>query len=117
MSVDWSKVAAESSAIGAVSILASSGQSLSVTLFAIHTTVPDGFHGFVESEGVVSIQTEHFSRSMSVGGVSWEILPDYGRNLSAVSPVVKPDARWSPGSGPLLCVVLSAPLQGKMTTL
>lgn len=104
MSVDWSGVPAGSAPTGVVTITGSSGQSITVTLVANHTTVSAGYHGFVESEGLVSIQTEHFSRSTPVDGVSWEVLPDYGRNLSSVSPAVKPDSRWEPGSGPLLYV-------------
>jgi hypothetical protein len=69
---------------------------------ANHTTVPAEYHGFVESDGLVSIQTEHFVRSTPADGVSWEVLPGYGKNLSAVSPEIKPDSRWAPGSGPLL---------------
>ncbi|KAG8782568.1 hypothetical protein FRC15_006760 [Serendipita sp. 397] len=102
MSVDWSAVAAGSAPTGVVTLKASSGQSTTVTLVANRTTVPSEYHGFVESEGLVSIQTEHYSRSTAVGGVSWEVLPDYGRNLSAVSPAIQVDSRWQAGAGPLL---------------
>ncbi|KAG8859448.1 hypothetical protein FRB91_007848 [Serendipita sp. 411] len=102
MSVDWSAVAAGSAPTGVVTLKASSGQSTTVTLVANRTTVPSDYHGFVESEGLVSIQTEHYSRSTAVGGVSWEVLPDYGRNLSAVSPAIQVDSRWQAGAGPLL---------------
>lgn len=119
MSVDWSKVPEGTAPTGVVTIKSQNSrqnptaqyvgtsQSITVSLVANKTSVPSDFHGHVEDNGVVSIQTEHFSRSTAVDGVSWEVLPEYGRNLSAVSPQVKVDARWAAGSGPLLYVLSS----------
>lgn len=114
MSVDWSKVPAGTAPTGTVTITSHNAtydplitsQSITVSLVANHTTVPSGFQGFVEDGGLISIQTEHFSRSVAVGGISWEVLPEYGRNLSAVSPAVTVDARWAAGSGPVLYAYL-----------
>ena len=102
MSVDWSAVPAGTAPTSVVTLRSSTGQSTTVSLVANATTVPASFHGFVEDGGIVSIQTEHYTRSTAVGGVSWEVLPDYGKNLSAVSPQIRVDSRWATGSGPLL---------------
>jgi hypothetical protein len=105
MSVDWSAVPAGTAPTGVVSLSSSTGQSTTISLVANATTVASGFHGFVETEGLVSIQTEHFDRSTAVGGVSWEVLPEYGKNFSAVTPQISVDSRWTAGTGPLLWVV------------
>lgn len=102
LSVNWSAVPVGTSPTGVVTIKSNGGQSVTVSMIADYKTVPSGFSGFVESGGIVSIQTEHYSRSTAVGGVSWEVLPQYGRNLSAVSPAISVDARWAPGAGPVL---------------
>ena len=50
------------------------------------------FNGFVEGNGYVSMEAEHFSRNISVNGVRWKVIPDLGRTLSAVAafPVKSP---------------------------
>lgn len=100
MTVDWSAVPQGTAPSATVALKSSSGQSTSVTLLANSTVVPADFHGFVEYNGIVSIQTEHWSRETAVGGVHWEVLPGYGKNLSAISPQIVVDSRWAAGSGP-----------------
>jgi hypothetical protein len=41
--------------------------------------------GFVETSGYVSIEAEHYTRTIDGGPVSWQQIPDYGRTLSAMS--------------------------------
>jgi hypothetical protein len=43
--------------------------------------------GFVETEGVVSIEAEHYSRSHAPEGREWLRIPDFGRTLSAMTPM------------------------------
>ena len=42
------------------------------------------FSGFVESNSVVSIEAEHFSRNLSAGNLKWEVIPGLGRTLSGM---------------------------------
>jgi hypothetical protein len=46
---------------------------------------PAALRGFVESEGYVSIEAEHYSKSTDAGGARWEKIADFGRTLSAMS--------------------------------
>ena len=64
---------------------------------------PEGWRGFVESDGYVSIEAEHFTRKTDAGSARWEVLPDHGRTLSgmAVFPVTAPSAA-PPGDSPCL---------------
>jgi hypothetical protein len=53
---------------------------------------PKGWRGFVESDGYVSIEAEHFTRKVDTKSTSWQVLPDHGRTLSGVTtfPVTAP---------------------------
>jgi hypothetical protein len=58
---------------------------------------------FVEADGYVSVEAEHFSGSQGSGAVQWKVLPDFGRTLSGVTPFpVTAESRVPPGSGPRL---------------
>jgi hypothetical protein len=68
----------------------------------VNTIVPSDFVGFVESDKYIAIEAEHTSRNTTVNGVSYTVLPSYGRTLSGVtlSPVL---ADTQPaGTGPVL---------------
>ena len=43
--------------------------------------------GFVESNGYVAIEAEHFSRLVNKGEAEWQKVPGLGRTLSAMMPV------------------------------
>jgi hypothetical protein len=57
-----------------------------IGVVANKTSVPAGFHGFVEGDGVISIEAAHTTLNTTVNGVKWITLPGYGRTLSAVTP-------------------------------
>ncbi len=42
-------------------------------------------HLFIESNGYVSIEAEHFSRAVNNENISWVVIPNLGRTLSAVT--------------------------------
>jgi hypothetical protein len=44
----------------------------------------DTLTGFVEDDGVVSIEPEHYSSKTDVGDLKWIRVEDYGRTLSAM---------------------------------
>ncbi len=46
---------------------------------------PKGWRGFVESDGYVSMEAGHFMRKTDTSSARWEILPDHGRTLSAMT--------------------------------
>jgi hypothetical protein len=79
-SIDWKKAPAGTSE-GQIKI-SGAGSSETVKLTASN---PHELRGFVESDGYVSIEAEHFSKNTAAGGARWEKIPDYGRTLSAMS--------------------------------
>jgi hypothetical protein len=49
--------------------------------------IPNGIKStiFYEENGYVSIEADHFSRSVNSNGITWKILPDHGRTGNAVT--------------------------------
>lgn len=42
-------------------------------------------HGFVEADGYVSIEAEHYTRKTDTAQASWQKIDDYGRTLSSLT--------------------------------
>ncbi|KAL0952642.1 hypothetical protein HGRIS_006887 [Hohenbuehelia grisea] len=105
---DWSAVGAgNSSAVITFKAVAKNQPTMTVTVgfTATRNNVPSGFKGFVEGDGVVSIEAAHTSRNISVSGVTWTEIPNYGRTLSGVTPwprLGNNGANFTAGSGPSL---------------
>ena len=47
----------------------------------------DQITGFVESNGYVSMEAEHYTKAVDANPVSWLHIPDLGRTLSGITPV------------------------------
>jgi len=93
--VDWSK--APSGAAGGSVKISGVGSDVAVQIEAFNPTAVtrDTLRGFVEGEGVVSIEPEHYTRKTSGAAGSWIKIEDYGRTLSgmrAEGPVDAPPA-------------------------
>jgi len=86
-----------------VRIAGPGGAEVNVRIAASHPreVTRDTLQGFVESDGYVSIEAEHFSKSSAVPAARWEKIDDYGRTLSAMSVF--------PVAGPSLAAGAAAP--------
>ncbi|HEU0276622.1 MAG TPA: glycosyl hydrolase 115 family protein [Rhodanobacteraceae bacterium] len=60
------------------------GSSVRVALTVLRPANADAAHGFVESEGRVVIEAEHFAHAVAAPGLTWQTVPRLGRTLSAV---------------------------------
>jgi alpha-N-arabinofuranosidase len=60
----------------------------------------DRVAGFVEGNGYVSIEAEHFTRSVNASPIAWLRIPDFGRTLSGMttSPADAPSQAVRPAS-------------------
>ncbi|MEO7497188.1 MAG: glycosyl hydrolase 115 family protein [Massilia sp.] len=60
---------------------------------------PQNAHGHVETDGVVAIEAEHFSKAVAPVGRAWVRIPGHGRTLSGMSaaPVIGPPAEYKDG--------------------
>ncbi len=93
--MDWSKVP-QGAAGGTVRISGAAGEVV-VKADAFNPAEPARglLKGFVEGEGFVSIEPEHFTKTIDAGENCWIKIADYGRTLSgmrATQPVDAPSA-------------------------
>lgn len=84
VSVDWRRAPAGRTQ-GEVRI-SGAEEEVTVNVTAINPREPsrDSLDGFVEAQGYVSIEAEHFTRKTDAGPVRWERIDDYGRTLSSM---------------------------------
>jgi len=86
VSIDWTKAPMGESE-GEITITQQNGPAVKVRVEAFHPNVPsrESLEGFVESDGYVSIEAEHYSHTANVDEVHWDRIPDYGATLSGMS--------------------------------
>ncbi len=84
VSIDWDRVP-KGTLTGGVKI-AGAGAEVTVGVSVFNPAAPtrETVRGFVESEGVISIEAEHFARNQPAGENRWVRLADYGRTLSGL---------------------------------
>ena len=85
--IDWSKVP-EGTSGGAIAISRDhDDQQVSVGIRAFNPANPtrNSLNGFVEADGYVSMEAEHYSARHGAGPVHWEKIPDYGRTDSSMT--------------------------------
>ncbi|MGD9110694.1 MAG: glycosyl hydrolase 115 family protein, partial [Phycisphaerales bacterium] len=88
VSVDWQQVPTGKQS---ASIAITGPNKNKVTVQAVinnpETPQCDKVKGFVESNGYVSIEAEHYTKAIGAGPVEWLTIPNAGRTLSGVTPV------------------------------
>jgi hypothetical protein len=92
VSINWSK-APEDNAQGTVKI-SGTGQNVTLKVDAFNPTHPErnSLRGFVEGEGFVSIQAEHYTKKTDCGTNRWIKIEDYGHTSSAMRTTAHVDA-------------------------
>ena len=95
VSVDWDK-APKGTANGTIKISGAGGEvTVNVNAFNPTEVKRDSLQGFVEGEGFVCIEPEHYSKKIDAGENRWIKIEDYGRTSSGMrttSPVDAPGA-------------------------
>jgi hypothetical protein len=92
ITVDWNKVPGGKNS-GAVKITGT-GTEVTVLINAFNPIeiTPESLQGFVEGEGFVSIEAEHYSKRTDAGTNRWIRIEDYGHTLSAMRATSVVDA-------------------------
>ncbi|MBN1781844.1 glycosyl hydrolase 115 family protein [bacterium] len=96
--VDWDRVP-EGRSEAAV-IIYGPGESVVRITAPVHkpsAPKPAAVTGFVESNGVVSMEAGHFTDAVETGGIRWLCIPDMGRTLSGMTPMPVTASRQVPG--------------------
>jgi hypothetical protein len=103
VSVDWDRVP-KGLNTGIVKVTQSGGQSVEIGVSCFYPEVParDTLRGFVEGRGYVSIEAEHFTKSIPSGRARWEKIDGYGRTLSAMSVLPRMIESATPPESPCL---------------
>ncbi|OIR05272.1 hypothetical protein GALL_125840 [mine drainage metagenome] len=97
VSVDWSR-APEGRSQAWIEVR-SGGEDLRIAVPLSNPSASEraAIHGFVETDGVVSIEAQHFDKAVDGDGTKWTVLPGYGRTLSAVTTLPGTAASSTPG--------------------
>jgi hypothetical protein len=97
VSVDWSKAQNGTNA-GEIKISGAGGTvSVKVVAFNPPEITRESLRGFVEGEGCVSMEAEHFTRNLDAGTGRWIRIPNYGHTLSAMRADGPADVLATPG--------------------
>ena len=83
VTIDW-KHAPAGESIGFVKIQGATN-SVSVKVDVFNPRRPGSFKGFVEADGYVSIEAEHFARNVHASAVHWDRIAGVGNTLSAMT--------------------------------
>jgi Glycosyl hydrolase family 115/Gylcosyl hydrolase family 115 C-terminal domain len=87
--IDWDQLPAEDNK-GNI-IISQQGHDaehpVTIQIEATKPSSPSNITGFVENNGVIAIEAEHFTTKRNTDHVSWQRLPDFGETLSAMTPL------------------------------
>jgi hypothetical protein len=91
--VDWAR-APKGTTTASLTVSGPDGSRVLVQAVVKNPDVPRGsLTGFVESNGYVSIEAEHFARAVERQPLFWQVLPNIGRTGSGVTPFPATAAR------------------------
>ena len=104
VSVQWSDVPATATG-GSITVNGPGHRRVVLVVPIVNPTSPrrEELEGFVETDGCVSIEAEHFTRAVETKAVQWKKIPDFGRTVSAMTtfPVTAPSQNLSPAAARL----------------
>jgi hypothetical protein len=93
VSIDWDKVPKGNNVKGVIYLTGLRNNfEVKVSVFNPASPDPQQVNGFIESNGYVSIEAEHYSQKTDKSGLSWTVIKGLGRNDNSVSvlPSVAP---------------------------
>jgi beta-xylosidase len=104
VSIDWSRAPVGISKVP-VTVRGPDGARFVVQANVKNPAAPrrEDLTGFVESNGYVSMEAEHYSRVVATAPIQWLRIPDLGRTFSGVTPTpVTASSQTPSGSSPRL---------------
>ncbi|MFL6208559.1 MAG: glycosyl hydrolase 115 family protein [Pyrinomonadaceae bacterium] len=87
VSAEWSAAPAGTSR-GTITITGPHGRKLVLTVPVVNPASPrpEQVEGFVETDGYVAMEAEHFTRAVAPARMQWQLIPDFGRTLAGITP-------------------------------
>jgi hypothetical protein len=99
VNVDWSRAPAGTTQVP-ITVTGPGGASVVVQALADNPAVSSGgLAGFIEANGYVSMEADHFSKAVGSAFVSWMRIPDIGRTGAGMTPAPVTAAAQTPGGG------------------
>ena len=103
VSIDWVRAPKGENISGAIEIDgARASRTVKIPIFNPAKPRPEELQGFVESNGVVSIEAEHFTGKIDRSGSSWRVIPGLGRTGDSVAVFPTTGTSFNPVSAPVL---------------
>jgi glycosyl hydrolase family 115 (putative glucuronidase)/glycosyl hydrolase family 115 len=103
ISIDWLRAPKGENGSGTIEIQgAGSTCTITVPIFNPGQPRPEVLKGFIESNGVVSIEAEHFTHKIDRPGSSWQIVPGLGRTGDSIAIFPTTAATLDPASAPVV---------------
>ena len=98
ISVDWNKAPSGKNPIS-ITINGSNEKNITVLAEVNNPSSPEPskLNGFVESNGYISINADHFNKATTDSGITWEKIPNLGRTNSAMTAFPVTSESLTPG--------------------
>ncbi len=96
ITVDWNALP-EGEHVGRVAIRGKDWTEVGIAVPVHKPPMHRGAHGFVEGNGGVAVEAQHYSRAIAPAGGQWQVIPNLGRTLSGVTAWPATGAAASPG--------------------
>jgi hypothetical protein len=95
--VDWRKAPKGMTTVP-ITVTGAGGASVEVRAVVENPTFARGqLRGFVEANGYVSMEADHYTRAVGANGVGWKVLPDIAKTGDGVTPWPVDAASQVPG--------------------
>jgi Glycosyl hydrolase family 115/Gylcosyl hydrolase family 115 C-terminal domain len=116
VSVDWSRAPSGATQVP-ITVTGPAGASVVVQAPVVNPAVSrSSLAGFVEANGYVSMEADHFRRAVGAGPVSWMRIPDIGRTGAGMTPAPVTASAVTPGgSSPRLEYTMTLFTAGQVT--
>lgn len=98
VSVDWNAVPAGTH-VATLTIHGSEGTQVPIRVALDNPPHGDAMHSFIEADGHVAIEAQHYARAVTPPGFAWKTIAHLGRSLSGVTAWPVTAAASAPGAG------------------
>ncbi|GGI50601.1 hypothetical protein GCM10011425_18130 [Mucilaginibacter galii] len=96
VSVNWTKAPAGKQTVPVV-ITGSDGSKVSIDVVVNNNPLDNKVNGFVQANGYISMEAEHYTKAIGSANVKWITVPNYGKTQSGVTTFPATAGMQTPG--------------------